>query len=71
MAEFDVAIDADRCKGCRLCIHFCRHQVLAAAPEVNRHGYFCATAAHPERCKGCLNCYLVCPDMAVTIRKED
>ncbi|MFH1708829.1 MAG: 4Fe-4S dicluster domain-containing protein [Planctomycetota bacterium] len=71
MAKFTVAIDPEQCKGCRLCIHFCKHRVLAAAAEVNRRGYHCAAAEHPEQCRGCLNCYLICPDMAVTIHKED
>ena len=71
MAKFTVAIDPEQCKGCHLCIHFCKHRILAAAPEVNRRGYHCVTAAHPEACRGCLNCFLVCPDMAVTIRTKE
>ena len=71
MARYSVTITKERCKGCHLCIHFCKNNVLRAADEVNQHGYYTAEAANSEECRGCSFCYLVCPDMAVEIRKED
>jgi 2-oxoglutarate ferredoxin oxidoreductase subunit delta len=71
MAQYSVKIIKERCKGCHLCIHFCRNGILRPADEVNEHGYYAAEAVKPDECKGCSFCYLICPDMAVEISKED
>ena len=71
MASYRVRIIRERCKGCHLCIHFCKNDVLCAEEEVNAHGYFSAAVKDGADCVGCTFCYLVCPDMAVEIEKED
>jgi 2-oxoglutarate ferredoxin oxidoreductase subunit delta len=58
-------IDAEWCKGCGICIHFCPKHVL----EFNKQGK--AMAARPEDCIACLLCELRCPDLAIQIIKED
>lgn len=58
-------IDADWCKGCGICVHFCPKQVL----ELNNQGK--AQAVRPEDCIACMLCELRCPDLAIQIIKEE
>lgn len=71
MADFSVKIIRERCKGCHLCIHFCKYHVLRASDTVNEHGYYSAEAADPDQCRGCGFCYQICPDMAIEIHRKD
>jgi 2-oxoglutarate ferredoxin oxidoreductase subunit delta len=62
-----IVIDADRCKGCELCVHACPQQVLAMGRELNTKGYFFARVADPKRCLGCRVCCITCPDVAISM----
>lgn len=62
-----VAIDAERCKGCALCVAACPRGVLALSKQLNSKGYSPAEARQPERCTGCVLCALMCPDVALTV----
>jgi len=57
-------IDAEWCKGCGICVHFCPKDVL----ELNRQGKVEAT--RPEDCIACKLCELRCPDLAIQIITE-
>lgn len=63
-------IDADRCKGCTLCITVCPKQVLARADQVNRKGYYPVAAAAPEQCIACASCARICPDSVIEVWKQ-
>ncbi|AIY18426.1 4Fe-4S dicluster domain-containing protein [Pimelobacter simplex] len=55
-----LVIDADRCKGCELCIAACPPSVLEMSTDVNEMGY-----RYPllhDGCTGCTACQMVCPD---------
>ena len=60
-------IDADRCKGCGLCVTICPKKVLEISEQVNTKGYFPAFQARPEDCIKCALCCTMCPDVAITI----
>ena len=60
-------IDADRCKGCGLCVTVCPKNVLEISKKVNTKGYFPAYQARPEDCITCALCCTMCPDVAITI----
>jgi 2-oxoglutarate ferredoxin oxidoreductase subunit delta len=62
-------IDADRCKGCGLCVDVCPKDVLELSDKVNAKGYFPAHQARPEDCIHCALCCVMCPDVAVAIRE--
>lgn len=73
VAEWDIFVIPDRCKGCELCVAFCPREILEEDMEtLNIKGY------HPprlkpgestENCAGCLFCQLICPEFAIFIQE--
>lgn len=61
-----VIIDAERCKGCRLCIAVCPPAVLGLGP-LNAKGYPVAVLLDNERCTSCTACALICPEAAMIV----
>jgi len=62
-------IDANRCKGCGLCVAVCPKKVLEISDEVSPKGYFPAYQARPEDCVFCTTCCIMCPDVAIEIEE--
>jgi len=64
-----LAIAADRCKGCGLCVAACPEHVLALdTTRVNALGHHPVRTVHPRRCTSCALCARVCPDVVFTVR---
>lgn len=59
-AKATVLIDAERCKGCELCIPACPPQVLRMSDHRNEKGFLIPELL--DGCTGCTACQLVCPD---------
>lgn len=60
-----IVIDAERCKGCELCIPACPPHVLQMSTHRNERG-----ERIPELmpgCTGCGACAYVCPDFCFTV----
>ena len=55
------------CKGCGLCVAFCRRGALKMSDDVGASGFQEVEIADPDRCTGCAQCALMCPEAAVEI----
>jgi 2-oxoglutarate ferredoxin oxidoreductase subunit delta len=66
-----ITVDPNYCKGCLLCVRACRRQVLKVAEHLGPTGYYPVIVDRPEECNGCGLCHLVCPDVAITIEKDE
>ncbi|HPX55194.1 MAG TPA: 4Fe-4S dicluster domain-containing protein [Syntrophales bacterium] len=67
---YRVVVKQEFCKGCNLCIEYCKPRVLASSPSLNEMGYHYAEAAKPGECTGCMACTLVCPDLVIEVYGE-
>ena len=64
-----LVIDADRCKGCELCIPACPLDILVMSKVINALGY--RYPVLEPGCTGCTACQQVCPDFVFEVYKYD
>lgn len=65
-----VDIDAERCKGCELCVYECPAHTLRLSAGVNLRGFRHSEQVEPDRCIGCASCALICPDGCITVYRH-
>ena len=65
-----VIIDPKYCKGCLLCLDACKFGCLELSGKTNDAGFKYVRFIDGSNCKGCLSCRTVCPDVAITVYKE-
>ena len=66
-----VYIEERFCKGCGLCVHFCRRDVLRMSERRNVKGYNVVEVFQPDKCKPCKLCEINCPDLAIYVESLD
>ena len=65
-----VVVDAERCKGCELCVSVCPKHIVAIDKAVtNRKGYHPAGVTDIASCIACASCAKICPDSIITVEK--
>lgn len=65
-----VEIDANRCKGCELCVFECPAHTLRLSDTVNIRGFRHSVQIEPDHCIGCASCALICPDGCITVYRH-
>ena len=68
---FKIRIQGDLCKGCGLCMVYCKKSVLAISSKVNKLGYHPVESVAEYECSGCRNCYLMCPEAIIEVYSVD
>jgi 2-oxoglutarate ferredoxin oxidoreductase subunit delta len=64
-----VKIDAERCKGCGLCIMVCTRNGLAISKKSNKNGDF-PVEAIDDNCNGCAMCAIICPETIIEVYRD-
>ena len=65
-----IIIDEARCKGCGLCTIACTRKLVTLSDSPNSFGYTVAVFTSADQCTGCALCAEMCPDVAITVYKE-
>ena len=67
-----VDVDADRCKGCRLCVVCCPTDSMQMTEGLNRLGYHPVEFLPETGCTACGVCFYACPEpAALTVAFKD
>jgi len=66
-----IEINAERCKGCYLCITACPHDLIGKSDRLNASGCYPArpTEMAQYKCTACGLCWQMCADAAITVYK--
>ncbi|MFA5252590.1 MAG: ferredoxin family protein [Phycisphaerae bacterium] len=65
-----IIINAERCKGCGLCVTVCPNGGIIISKQSNKSGYFPAQKNDLD-CSGCAVCAIICPDAAIEVYREN
>ena len=69
--KFNIKIDREKCKGCKLCVVFCPKSIIKISDKLNKKGIHFVEITTSAECTGCTNCAIVCPECAIEITQTD
>jgi len=65
-----VTFNADRCKGCSLCVTACPKKIVALDDgQFNARGFHPARITDQDSCIACAFCAMMCPDGVIKVEK--
>ena len=65
-----VKFDADKCKGCSLCVAACPKKIVRLSETtLNAKGFHPAEVTGQDQCIACGFCAVMCPDSVITVTK--
>jgi len=64
-----IVIDAQRCKGCGLCVWACPKGHIRLSDAADIRGITVACTGDSHGCTGCSFCAIVCPEVAIDVYK--
>ena len=62
-----IVVDAERCKGCGLCVEACPTDEIALSAQINLKGYHFAEQREAGECNACRLCAVIGPDVALEV----
>jgi len=65
-----IGISEELCKGCEICISFCREGVISLSDRLNASGYLPVVFNDNGQCTGCAICAIVCPEVAIEVYRD-
>ncbi|NVM03677.1 MAG: ferredoxin family protein [Candidatus Helarchaeota archaeon] len=66
-----IIIEENLCKGCGFCIEVCPEHIFKESDNLNKKGYTQPEIVNPDSCIFCKKCELICPEMAISVEKEE
>lgn len=68
-----IIIDEARCKSCGYCVESCPKKLIEFREVINQLGYHPAYFASDKEkdCTGCTLCGQMCPEVLITVYKEE
>jgi len=65
-----VTVKEELCKGCGLCVGACPKQIMKLDSSlINQKGYHIAHCTDQNACIGCAFCAIMCPEVAILVKK--
>ncbi len=67
-----VEFEPEKCKGCGLCVIACPLKIVELDQDIiNDKGYHPAKVSDMDKCIACANCATICPDIVITVFKQN